>query len=628
MFNSKKIWWLFICLLIFTSAQVIFAQYSSYPVGTLNIERYVTNVTQYVTYSTTSINHAYVGKSDGLDPSGNKNTFRMIYLWDLSSIPTNATISTCTLSVKATITTNSTANPYTYGFIIKQFPDANYGSFANTQWSTIDNSTALDQQTAAPLGGIISGTLNYSSGSSFVNYIQNCLSQRKVDIAVVGADEDWNGPTINIGDFKGSTFLLNISYTVPPSIVSFSVDNNFTVPNGTHGNVIVNGTTYSAPHTFSNITAGTTFTLQAVSPQTDNQGYQRVWNTSGVATSLSSWQQYNGTYNLKSNNSQYSFTVSSSDNSTTYIANLMKICNITFQNNFAGISNSGVITVNGTQYNSPTSSFLVVEQNPITATAIDQTIGGVKYYFHNWSDGNASYTDTFYPTGNTTYTAALISADALTASGPSSIIYGQNGTWTASVSLGFAPYTYQWYFDYPNPNTLALTNSVVKPNLLPYDHWYPLGTNSPTLTTSFVQQAYIKCIVTDSKGLTGTSNILSVGVTYSNANSSSSNNAVLGKLETKQTEEIQAIRSYALEQNFPNPFNPSTIINYQLPKDGFVSLKVFDVVGNEVKTLVNGFKSAGSYSVNFDASHLASGMYFYRLQANDYISIKKMILMK
>ncbi|MHB1688202.1 MAG: T9SS type A sorting domain-containing protein [Ignavibacteriaceae bacterium] len=80
--------------------------------------------------------------------------------------------------------------------------------------------------------------------------------------------------------------------------------------------------------------------------------------------------------------------------------------------------------------------------------------------------------------------------------------------------------------------------------------------------------------------------------------------------------------------NYPNPFNPTTIISYQLPKDGVVTIKVFDALGREVKTLVNEYKTHGKYSVSFDASKLASGVYFYQLRAGDFVSIKKMVLLK
>ncbi len=90
---------------------------------------------------------------------------------------------------------------------------------------------------------------------------------------------------------------------------------------------------------------------------------------------------------------------------------------------------------------------------------------------------------------------------------------------------------------------------------------------------------------------------------------------------------------YKLSQNYPNPFNPSTTIEYSIPTAGtslmkFVQLKIYDILGREVATLVNEEKPAGKYSVNFDASKLSSGIYFYRIKAGSFISVKKMILMK
>jgi hypothetical protein len=92
--------------------------------------------------------------------------------------------------------------------------------------------------------------------------------------------------------------------------------------------------------------------------------------------------------------------------------------------------------------------------------------------------------------------------------------------------------------------------------------------------------------------------------------------------------EIGLIKTFALEQNYPNPFNPSTTISYQLPSEGQVSLKVYDMLGNEVATLVNEMKTAGEYQVDFNAAALSSGIYFYRLQAGNFVDTKRMMLMK
>jgi len=85
---------------------------------------------------------------------------------------------------------------------------------------------------------------------------------------------------------------------------------------------------------------------------------------------------------------------------------------------------------------------------------------------------------------------------------------------------------------------------------------------------------------------------------------------------------------FALEQNYPNPFNPVTIIRYSIPKNQFVTLKVYDIMGKEVSRLVDGEKTAGQYSLEFDGSKLSSGVYFYVLSTDDFSSVKKLILLK
>jgi hypothetical protein len=89
-----------------------------------------------------------------------------------------------------------------------------------------------------------------------------------------------------------------------------------------------------------------------------------------------------------------------------------------------------------------------------------------------------------------------------------------------------------------------------------------------------------------------------------------------------------SVNTYKLFQNYPNPFNPSTKISYSIPETDLVTLKVYDVLGNEVATLVSENKPVGSYEIEFDGSELTSGVYFYRLQAGSFIETKKMILMK
>src|SRR5437773_2956585 len=90
----------------------------------------------------------------------------------------------------------------------------------------------------------------------------------------------------------------------------------------------------------------------------------------------------------------------------------------------------------------------------------------------------------------------------------------------------------------------------------------------------------------------------------------------------------QVPNSYKLEQNYPNPFNPGTEISFAIPKSGLVELKIYDIVGREVATILNENRPAGNYKVQFNASAFASGVYFYTLKSGDFTDTKKMVLIK
>jgi hypothetical protein len=106
--------------------------------------------------------------------------------------------------------------------------------------------------------------------------------------------------------------------------------------------------------------------------------------------------------------------------------------------------------------------------------------------------------------------------------------------------------------------------------------------------------------------------------------------AILVLSSNTETEQglITAPEGFALNQNYPNPFNPTTTIRYELPKQAFVTLKVYDLLGKEVATLVQETKTAGSYLASFHAAHLSSGIYFYKLTAGEFTTTKKLVLMK
>lgn len=104
--------------------------------------------------------------------------------------------------------------------------------------------------------------------------------------------------------------------------------------------------------------------------------------------------------------------------------------------------------------------------------------------------------------------------------------------------------------------------------------------------------------------------------------------AIKDSITSVNNDGVENIKEYQLLQNYPNPFNPNTKIIYQIPKSGLVMIIVFDILGNQVATLVNQYKSKGNYEVNFNAAKFSSGVYFYQIRVNDFVSSKKMVFTK
>jgi len=108
---------------------------------------------------------------------------------------------------------------------------------------------------------------------------------------------------------------------------------------------------------------------------------------------------------------------------------------------------------------------------------------------------------------------------------------------------------------------------------------------------------------------------------------STSNNFIID-VSTGTGESVNYANDFSLFPAYPNPFNPSTTIKYSLPKASFVTIKIYDVLGHEVETLVNAEKSAGNYKVKFNASKLTSGIYFYKMKAGIFLEVHKLLLLK
>jgi hypothetical protein len=102
----------------------------------------------------------------------------------------------------------------------------------------------------------------------------------------------------------------------------------------------------------------------------------------------------------------------------------------------------------------------------------------------------------------------------------------------------------------------------------------------------------------------------------------------MGLTAVDDEEDVEIPLVFSLSQNYPNPFNPTTVIRYSLPSKAFVTMEVYNVLGEKVMVLVNEEKEAGQYSVRMDAHGLSSGLYFYRLVADQFVETRKFVLLK
>jgi hypothetical protein len=378
--------------------------------------------------------------------------------------------------------------------------------------------------------------------------------------------------------------------------VDITVRNSFDA-----GTVKIDGTTYSSGVIFG-CGSGTNHTLEAIDGQSSSGYVQRFNNWSTGASTLS-------------------ITVNVSQ-SATYTANFKPEHNIIFQNNFAGVGSGGVIKVTGTQYNSPTSSFPVVQGNTITGEAVNQVVNGLQCTFTQWSDASTSNPHTFTPTDHTTYTASFS-------------VKPTQVTVTSAGGQNYQPVVLTWQV-HPNSDVT-------------YDIWLRIRENGVTgdpmlqtsslshNTTSYTSPVYInlpngtQLLYWDVRAYhspTGTS--ADPSYTCSGYGEAAPKAATNDAAKAGIGEEV---REFAVS-NYPNPFNPTTTIRFSLPDNARVSVEIFNTLGEKVRTLIHGeVYQAGSYNVMWDGKDnygraASSRIYFYHIVAGQNVKTMKMLLMK
>jgi hypothetical protein len=312
-----------------------------------------------------------------------------------------------------------------------------------------------------------------------------------------------------------------------------------------------------------------------------------------------------------SKNKNYSRVLKSSDNGLTLKAFLRQKCYPTFQNSFIDNGQAGEIFVNNTLRTSPYNSDLVYEGNTITASSSTQIINGINFSFSRWEDNLTTNYRTFTIEDNETHT----------------IYYtGKPSNYNRDVTFGtvlWDPIKVEWV---DNVNT----------NVTYYQIWRKINGGTPVLVGSvnrgvqqFIDPDYYLAnwkqfdrVEYDPRpyySIEGTSATPLFVEIYG---------IQLKESEENQITEKKNIPTEFTITNYPNPFNPTTTINYQLPITSNVVIKVFDITGKEVAVLVNEKKEAGYYNINFDGGNLSSGIYIYSVQANENRISKKMLLVK
>jgi len=542
------------------------------------------------TYST---NSTYaIGRLFPTYPDSSKLTSRSYFIVNLSFIPLNATIT------QVKVNYGNGSNSYTFK-ITKLTSISETNTPGN--WASIASGTNMDAGIA-----YVNGNSSFIS-ANLKTHMQSLLSTKSIILGALSESETKND------SYAYLSLSFDITYTRPATQLNFYAQNDLDGAGG--GNIGVGvatgATNHSSPYNFP------AYEQQQINLLAyDNQyvnGSTWVFNDNEAPLTKSKWDKYiGGVTSLLSNNSSTNITAVTSLNNGTFIAYLKKYVKPTFQNNFVSVGNGGVIKINDTQYNSPAAQDSVIEGNAITATALYHNINNISYYFTNWSTGSTNSTETFYPDGSTTITANFEGLPAK-----------DMGVWF-EASNPLAPITIHWD-EYPN-------QYVTQYQIWRKVKYQKQPTSDPQLiaivnrgTTSFVDGEYRGA----SAGFTDWLLWYDVRPYYSveGKYAPDSYNAVFSNGPLAKGLGEMAVSENKIE-NYPNPFNPETIIRYQIVKSGPVAIKVYDITGREIMTLVNEEKNQGRYEVKFDASKLSSGIYFYRITANGFNDVKKMILMK
>ena len=542
--------------------------------------------------------------------------YRSTYQFNISSLPTDATVT----AVKLSYSVSSAGG--------------NYDDFTVTDYQVTGSSSYYQRWTGVGSATTIFNNLSGSSGSNktssiLTNRVNNSRTLNWFTLGTFSNDES----TDNSNAITSIT--VTIEYTTTPTTLDLTAKNDMAGYNGGNIGVGVNtsATSELSPYPINDVNVGDNINLQAYENQT-NGGYNFIWNDTEAPLEKSKWEKKIGTttYPAFSTSQSASYTVASGDNGANLVANLKKVCNLTFTNSFNGISTTGSIKINGSTVSAPTTQYSVVEGNIITVEALPYEESDIQYTFSHWSDDNS----TTNPRTMTASTHANITAVFV-----GTPIFTNNADNNRDLHFN----TYSWR---TQSFVKLYWDEHISSNVTKYSIWRGVD-NNPAVQIAIVNRGTTTYTDDDYfiEPWHSNNSLIHYDVrayylpdqTYS----AHDYEAVYGSLNQVNKSansdslalELPIIKDFALNSNYPNPFNPTTQISYEIPENSFVNLVVYNSIGQKVVELVNQHQTMGKYSVQFDASNpdgsgrgLTSGVYIYKLQAGEFSDVKKMLLMK
>jgi hypothetical protein len=260
-----------------------------------------------------------------------------------------------------------------------------------------------------------------------------------------------------------------------------------------------------------------------------------------------------------------------------------------------------------------------IKKAAISVSLIFILVLGISLMSYSYGSGVAGRTLLGSTPGCTCHSSGQNTAVTLTLTGPTTLSVGQTASYTLSVTRSSGTFSTGGVDVAVSSGTLALGSSTrIKLSGGEIVHSSKF-TGATTKTFSYTAPGTTGTVTMAITGAAGTNpptwnHGTSLTITITPAT---------GIIKNEET-----ASSYSLAQNYPNPFNPVTKISYSIPKSSNVTLKIYDILGQEVASLVNEKQDIGSYSVEFDASKLTSGIYYYKIEAGEFTSVKKMTLVK